>query len=536
MYLKPQNSKDGMNNVRNRQPSGSNAKNSISHRRERKDAYIAFLLGVSVLVISIILGKSSILILSFLGFSFLIALLWRRSYRPWIYLASMMSATPIAITRFKLNGNILFSLWYILFHPTNLFRLPKWIYIPSALTLLGLMTSSVNWMSHGHEYGLMRQVTYAFNLFFGPFLLLPAIYLRMKGSESHYANLKGLLFFIILPSTLILLAAKLFGTVANAWDAAQHAQSLPQGFLLYKLGNGYINFLRTQVGFILAAMICATTAIVSTPVEWKYKWLALFCLCANVFMLLSTASIGSAASCILGLCVIFFIQAHKISLGKVIASLFVLCLSLVLIYTVLPSDTKQYLEKRVEHRVVNKNVDRITLWGWGFDRLLEHPEGSGLTLKGITDQFIHNDYIVYMVSYGFIGGLGYLVLIIGVITAFWKRRRRIQKHPAALAIYLAGLGTVVALAFNSITDHSNENRWYFNVIWTIIWYCYFCSYPVKKTSLHENNSLYSHDENQIQSPPGRHLGFGNTNQGSLGNKSLQSGLHKPIRETSRGNP
>ena len=107
--------------------------------------------------------------------------------------------------------------------------------------------------------------------FLAPFLLLPVVYLRMRESRDHAANLQGLLFCLIVPSTLILISAKLFGTVANAWEASLHVGSLPEGFLQYKLGKVIVNFLRTEVGFILAALICASTAVTVSQVKGLYQ-------------------------------------------------------------------------------------------------------------------------------------------------------------------------------------------------------------------------------------------------------------------------
>ena len=471
---------------------------SISNFREggRRSVLIAFCLGVAIITIAIILGRSFVFPIFFLSLSIIITLLWRKADRPWVSLVSMSAASPLSIGRQQFNCNLVFALWSLFFTPRYLFRLPKWIYLPSCLAILGAITSMGNWMSDDLIGNMLTQGAFLYNFFIGPFLLLPVIYLRMKESRNHEANLQGLLFFLIIPSTLILISAKLFGTVANWWKASQHVLSLSEGFLMYKLGNAYINFLRTEVGFILAALICASTAIAISQVKGQYRWLAGGCLVMNVFLLLSTASFGSGIACFLGLVVIFQSQIHKIGFGKVFTSMIIILMTMVLSYALAPSSTKTYLEKRFEHRVTNTDTDRFVLWQGGVVAFLEHPEGVGLTLKGAGDRFIHNDYIVYAVSYGFFGGLGYAILIVGLLLSFLKVRKKLSKDPAALAVYLAGIGVLVALAANSITDHSNENRWYFNVIWSIIWYCYFCSFPEEKKKsapvpLSERGSLES---------------------------------------------
>lgn len=119
------------------------------------------------------------------------------------------------------------------------------------------------------------------------------------------------------------------------------------------------------------------------------------------------------------------------------------------------------------------------LWQRGLEAFLEHPEGVGLTLSA-GNTYVHNDYITYALSYGLFGGVGYVLLVAGLLTSFLRMRKKISKDPSSFAVYLAGLGVLVALSANGITDHSNENRWYFNVIWSLIWYSYFCSYPARK--------------------------------------------------------
>ena len=441
-----------------------------------------FFLGLTIISTPIILGRSYVFYFFILALSIIMTMLWRRAPRPWISLVSISAATPIALFVQQVTCNLMFAFWFVLFNMRYLFRLPKWIYFISCLAMLGVITSSINWISGDAIRGIMRQGIFAYNLFLGPFLLLPVVYIRMRGSRDHAANLKVLLFFLILPSTTLLLATKLFGTVANAWEASRHISMLPDGFLQYRLGNVLVNFLRTEIGFILATLVCASTAIVVSQVKGIYRFWATACLLVNVFLLLSTGSFGSSLACFAGLTAIFYTQFRQISGAKVMVSLTIICSLLILSFVFAPASTKQYLEKRYEHRVVNADTDRVLLWGKAIDQIIKHPEGVGLTFSvgsGANKSFIHNDYLTYTVSYGLLGGLAYTSLIIGLLLSFLRIRRSLTNDPAALAVYLAGLGVIVTLALNGMTDHSNENRWYFNVIWSIIWYCYFCSSPEK---------------------------------------------------------
>lgn len=434
---------------------------------------------MSVIAVAIFLGKSYTFYLSFMAFSILMTLLWRTNPRPWIFLVSVSAATPIAIfSKYQVTCNLIFAFWFAVFNTRYLFRLPKWIYVASALAVLGIFTSSINWMSGDILRDFMRQVTFGYNFFLAPFLLLPVAYLRIEESRDHAANLWGLLFCLIVPSTLILISAKLFGTVANEWEASLHIDMLPEGFLQYKLGKVFINFLRTEVGFILAALICASTAVVVSQVRRSYRIWGGACLVSNLFLLLATGSFGSIFSCLCGLSAIFFIHYRNIGITKMLASAAVICCIIFLTYSLSPPSVKEYLGKRYEHRVVKADKDRLALWEHAWDHLLKHPEGVGGRTLAVGDDvksFIHNDYLSYAVSYGFIGGFAYLFLIVKLLLSFFQVRIGAIDDTSTIAIYLAGLGVVVAIAVNSMTDHGNANRWYFNVIWSLIWYSYFCS-------------------------------------------------------------
>ena len=287
---------------------------------------------MAIILASIVLGNSYTFIFAFLIISIFFTFRWRKAPRPWIFLVSTVASTPIAISRYQFACNVIFALWFTIFNPRYLFKLPKWIYVVFCLALFGFVVSSINWIGVDVARSIVRQSTICFNLILAPFILLPVIYCRMTKSTDTTANLQGLLFCLIVPSTLILLSAKLFGTVVNAWEASLHVGSLPEGFYIYQLGRAYVNFLRTEVGFILAALICASTAITVSQVKTRYRLFAGVCLCSNTFLLLSTGSFGSIFACLCGLGAIFFTQFRLVNVTKVIISVTVICCLLLLTY------------------------------------------------------------------------------------------------------------------------------------------------------------------------------------------------------------
>lgn len=438
---------------------------------------IAFFLGTMIIMASILIGRSYAFYISVLVFTLFITLLWRKNPLPWIFLASIAAATPIPLFRQQFACNLIFAACFMLVGMWHLTKLPKWIYALTGLIIIGFITSSVNWLSDNIVRSIMRQSAYFLNFGLAPLILVPLIYLRMKESRNYQANLLGLLYFLIIPSTLILLAAKFFGTQVNAWQASLHEAAGAEGYVQYLLGKVIIDFSRTGVGFILAVLICASTAVTILKVKLRSRLTAGACLVSNIFLLLATGSFGSILAVLCGLTAIFYAQVRKVRITKVIASIAAVCCMLVFIFAVSPSNTKEYLGKRFEHRVVNADTDRLTLWGRAFDYILEHPTGVGMTYV-VGDKVKsnpHNEYLVYVASYGLIGGWTYPFLVIGLLISFFMRRKRMINDPEALAVYLAGLGVTVAVAVNSMTDNVGVNRWYFNIMWSLIWYCYFCS-------------------------------------------------------------
>lgn len=446
--------------------------------REQKRALMAIVIGGTVIVASISLGSSYAFFIGFLAFSFFMTSVWKDSDLPWIFLVSVTAATPIAISREQFACNVVFAIWFALRRPHYLFQLPKWIYILFILMLTGIFSSSINWLfSRPTIIGsMMHEGANILNFIIAPFLLLPMVYVRMRESRDPAAMLRGLLFCLIIPSTVILISARLLGSVANAWEASQHVQSI--GFFDYKLGKVIVTFLRTEIGFILAALVCASTAVAISPVRLLYRVIAGACILSNVFLFLTTASFGSIFSCILGIIIIYYTGFGATSYTKMAISVLCTFCIVVMVYSLLPDNLKSYVQQRYQTRITDRDTDRLALWTRAAEQIIRHPEGIGFSLQsGDLNTFTHNDYLAYTVSYGIAGGLAYLFLLCGLLISFMRMRRYISYDPSQLAVYLAGLGVIAALAANSMTDNMISSRWYFNINMSIVWYSYFCSRP-----------------------------------------------------------
>jgi hypothetical protein len=381
---------------------------------EGRSIIVAFVLGMAIIAASVFLGRTYAFYIPFIIFSFFISMLWRKSFRHWIFWVSVLAATPIPILRQQFACNLICALWFTVFNMRYLSRLPKWLYLLTGLATLGFIASSTYWMGDNAIAGVMRQGAYAYNFLLAPFVLLPLIYFRMGESRDYTVNMRGLLFCLIVPSTLLLSAAKWFGTVVNAWQASLHVTAGAEGYLQYRLGKVIFSFQRTEVGFILAALICVATAIALSQVKTKYRLVAFACSAMNIYLLLVTASFGSSLACICGLAAIFYAQLRVISVGKWLMLIAACVCTLFLTYSFSPPSVKGYLERRVAFRSnQGEKQDRFMLWGRAIDYYLEHPGGVGFTLSvgDIVRSDIHNDYLAYTVSYSILGGLAYSSLV-----------------------------------------------------------------------------------------------------------------------------
>jgi O-antigen ligase len=262
------------------------------------------------------------------------------------------------------------------------------------------------------------------------------------------------------------------------------------GFMSYQFGHVVVEFRRTLVGFIFAALICSSMAITVSRIKLTYRLLAAVCLGVNALLLLITGSIGSSLACLCGLGAIFYAQSRVVNIMRGLISITVICSLLFLVWTISPVTVKDYVQGQFQNRIrIGTDQDRFTLWARAISYLSKNPEGVGWT-NVVGDRIktnTHNDYLVFAVSYGFAGGIAYAYIIVRLLVYFLKRRKKIMEDSHAAAIHLAGLGVIVVVAINSISDHMTGVLWYFNVVWSIIWYCYFCSRGDTQTIRYEMN-------------------------------------------------
>jgi hypothetical protein len=463
----------------NANPKPQNLKsNSPTNKAEGISLLFAFIFGMVIISSSIFIANYYTVSAIVLVVALFFTVLWRNSQQSWILLASVLAANPVNSLA-PIAGNLIFALVLLAFNVHYLSRLPKWIYPPTILALLSFLGSSINWISDDLASNTLPQLAYMLTYLLGPLFLLPLIYFRMSRYGTSLSNLKGLLFYLVLPSTLLLLVAYWLGSpIKNEYKDF----FLVMNVRLYKFGNTVFNFTRTHVGFILSSMTCASTAIIIVRVKMLYRLLAGTCLVVNALLLLITGSVGSAIACLCGIIVIYFSASRRIHVIGSLISIVVIAGLLFMVWLTAPTKVKNYVEERYQERFVSKGKgidvkDRVILWRRAINYLIEHPAGVGWSIL-VGDRIKsnpHNDYLLYAIAYGLISGMVYIYIILRLLIYFFRKSKTFLEDSSGLAVNLAGLGVAVVVFINSMADHMVANRWYFGVIWSVIWYSYFCS-------------------------------------------------------------
>jgi hypothetical protein len=333
----------------------------------------------------------------------------------------------------------------------------------------------ITWAGGASMGILVPQVVFATNYLLGPFLFIPLIFSRIRQDCDPELLLKGLILGLIMPTLLLFLLARTFGQPyidANAFSENMLNVST------FRLGRIDIQMIRTQVGIILAALICASFAITISQTRRGIRFMAGGCLAAALYLLLVTGSVGSTIAGLAGMFLILVMGLRRFSLKRYFILLTVgLGLGLG-IWTVLPPGIQNYATSRYELRVgrsASSTADRSWRWKKSLKFLVENPSGVGWSLYvEPLHTYPHNDYLTYAIAFGLVCGLIYFLYPPVFILTFLSFRPSAM-DPSRFALALAGAGVAVVVLINSLSDHLTSNRWYFNVVWSLIWYAYFAS-------------------------------------------------------------
>jgi hypothetical protein len=431
----------------------------------------AFAAGMTINWASIFIGNPYTITAIIIFAGLLFTLLWTRYETAWMLLVSLLASNPANLEA-TVSCNLIFALWLIFLHMDSIQELPRWIYIPNLVALAAVLSSSINWLFFTTKLQPLNQLASMVNYIAGPFLLLPVVYGRIQAVT--FIRSKHLLWFLLFPSLLTVLVVYLFGhPVATGLSA----RDLQTNLFTYSFGNTHFQFIRTQIGFLLASLICASVAIILCNVGAVTRVFAGVALTITVFLLMVTGSIASTIACIGGLLLMLAVGFRYFSLAKYLVFLSVIAALLVSIWTFSPKIVQDYVVKHYEDRLGSKinNADREERWLPSLHYIARNPEGVGWSLY-VEDIMVypHNDYLAYGIAYGVVGALVY-ASVLGCLLVLLIKSAKAVESQSQLAILLAGIGVAAVIVLNSFSDHLSANRWYYNVVWSIVWLAYFSS-------------------------------------------------------------
>lgn len=239
----------------------------------------------------------------------------------------------------------------------------------------------------------------------------------------------------------------------------------------------------------------AVDALVSLCLSWYIfkgggktliRYASLFCVLVSCYALLMSFSRGAIVALAFMLFVLFQRKYHWTKLACASMAMIVL---LFLVYNlILPSDIKEVLQMRFDLKEVKSSggAGRTEIWmayltrwqhyiitGTGYDNccsiLRDHSEGLSISLNYVT----HNQYLLYFVEQGVLGGIFYLLYI------FFGVKEIKKNSGSSLYLALPFVGYAVATVFVNLSN--GRTVW---LVFALMNYLY-----LSKFSRNENTSL-----------------------------------------------
>jgi len=433
------------------------------------DFLLAFLLGMLFNIGSIYYGNYVGVMLAAIILSAIMNVLWVKKPINLIVLASVLAANPANLST-SISLNLIFIAFWFIFHMEAIRTLSTWSLWVLFGAFLSVFTSVVNWQTSGTIFTQLAAIT---NYLIGPLLLIPLFYSQMKKVHSVTSNAKALLWALVIPSIIYLLSAHTFGDIVI--DFTSLFQQYGINVTIYRLGNVNFHLTRTQVGIPLAALssVCVSFLIAHKS---EYRIVAICCIGACIYLFLVTGSWGSILAAMLSVIFVFLLSSFGVRVPLRQSLVIVSFVSAGLIgWEYLPETIQRYFTWRFEQSFVTEMTvfDRIQIWQLSLSYLADNLIGRGWDLwiapLGI---YPHNDYLVYGISFGVICGLMYLLTIVQILILNIKNGKN-QTLRWSDPILLAGIAATSVLFINSFFDHLTANRWYYNVVWSIVWFCYY---------------------------------------------------------------
>lgn len=337
------------------------------------------------------------------------------------------------------------------------------------LFLAGIIISTVSWFDNPltcyNCLGLFIEQIKCIILYPGIILLLPVILATVIQRYDDYLLAQ----YIVVCSSILMLAIFFFLGHSATATLDNFGQTV-----MYALGAASANFLRTQVCIVLAVLTVASFAL-AISAKQRLIVSVMFGLSAlGFYIMVKQASVGSLAACVTGLLFVVLLSLLRSGIAQIVRTITAVLIGITLftVYAFTGSNMSVRLEEKRDSTSKVGDVDRVEKWKIGIDQMLAEPYGIGwslLTRAKVVDH-PHNDFLVFGISYGPLGLLGYAAALLFAlktsVSGFWALGRA---APSALrATYLVGAGSAVVIMTNSMTDHLVANTWYYGIAWTII--------------------------------------------------------------------
>lgn len=235
----------------------------------------------------------------------------------------------------------------------------------------------------------------------------------------------------------------------------------------YEVGNQTVTTIRTQIAFTLGEIVAFSVLLtILDRARIRRFFNYLLAILALGLLLWSGGRMG-AISAIIGIFAAIFMHFRNVK--KLSVHLIIICFSIVTVFVAmakfLPETADKILNTRWSVLRDERDNGRLQRWKAGIDQLKISPLGSGLSNSTVEGIYVHNEYIAMSISFGIIGGLGYLVLF---SCAFGCARREV-KYPGDRGILGAvGVAIVVTLFVAQMTDHFSANRTVYQIGWLCI--------------------------------------------------------------------
>lgn len=230
------------------------------------------------------------------------------------------------------------------------------------------------------------------------------------------------------------------------------------------IGNIYMNFVRTQVCIPLAAL--AAGALAMALVDGLSLQALPFYLASGicVYLIMLLASTGSAFAMVCGMGVValgYF--RNRLSPGRNLLGVILFSFVGTVLYWAV-FQTENALSIRIEQKAQAGEIDRMVVWKEGIAEIIKTPFGEGWDYK------THSDWLVFMLSYGWLTGLAYFTASGSLFLSMWRGLRR-HSNPAdheSRNLLLVGLAALTVYSINSILDMLSANIVYYNIVWALI--------------------------------------------------------------------